>query len=56
MTNMLTHFEIYGEQPTGLADFYRGVFGWQVEQMEGIDYWRINTGSAETKGLNGGLT
>ena len=56
MTNSLTHFEIYGEQPAGLADFYRRVFGWEIEQMPGIDYWRINVGSAEYRALNGGLT
>ena len=56
MTKLLTHFEIYGEQPTELAEFYRRVFGWQVEQMEAVDYWRINTGSGETNALGGGLT
>ncbi|HTZ49383.1 MAG TPA: hypothetical protein VMH20_17465, partial [Verrucomicrobiae bacterium] len=56
MTNTLTHFEIYGERPKELAEFYRKVFGWQIEQMEGIEYWRVNTGSEETNPLNGGLT
>lgn len=56
MTNSLTHFEIYGEHPTGLAEFYRRVFGWRLEQMEAVDYWRIDTGSAESNTLNGGLT
>ncbi len=52
----VTHFEIYGEEPAKLADFYRSVFGWQVEQMPGVNYWRIQTGSAEPKALHGGLT
>jgi predicted enzyme related to lactoylglutathione lyase len=56
MTNGVTHFEIYGEQPTALAEFYQRVFGWQLEQMPGVDYWRIHTGSTEGKDLNGGLT
>jgi predicted enzyme related to lactoylglutathione lyase len=56
MTNSLTHFEIYGEHPAGLAEFYCRVFGWQVEPMEAVDYWRINTGSDEVNTLNGGLT
>jgi len=56
MTTALTHFEIYGDQPARLAEFYRCVFGWQVEQMEAVDYWRINTGSGEANALNGGLT
>lgn len=54
--NCLTHFEIYGDEPSGLANFYGKVFGWEVEQMPGIAYWRINTGSAEPERLNGGLS
>ena len=56
MENSVTHFEIYGEEPAKLADFYRSVFSWQVEQMPGVNYWRIQTGSPETKPLHGGLT
>jgi len=56
MTNSLTHFEIYGEQPAELAEFYSRVFGWQIEKVEGVDYWRINTASEEAKKMNGGLT
>jgi predicted enzyme related to lactoylglutathione lyase len=37
MTNSSTHFEIYGEQPTSLAEFYRCVFGWQIEQMSRVE-------------------
>jgi uncharacterized protein len=54
--NHLTHFEIYGDEPARLANFYGKVFGWEVEQMPGIAYWRINTGSAEAQQLNGGLS
>jgi predicted enzyme related to lactoylglutathione lyase len=56
MTNSVTHFEIYGPEPAQLAEFYRAVFGWEIEQMPGVNYWRIQTGSAETKPLHGGLT
>ena len=56
MTNTVTHFEIYGEHPVALADFYGKTFGWQVEQMEGIGYWRIQTGATEGPALHGGLT
>jgi predicted enzyme related to lactoylglutathione lyase len=38
MISSVTHFEIYGEEPAKLADFYRKVLGWQVEQMPGINY------------------
>jgi uncharacterized protein len=56
MTSSVTHFEIYGPEPERLAGFYRDVFGWEVEQMPGIGYWRIRTGTAETNPLHGGLT
>ena len=32
-----------------------GLLGWQVEKAPGIDYWRIDTGSGESKGIGGGL-
>ena len=56
VTNTVTHFEIYGEHPIALADFYRKAFGWQVQQMEGVGYWRIQTAGAERPALHGGLT
>ncbi|MGE5215218.1 MAG: VOC family protein [Nitrospirota bacterium] len=56
MTKSVTHFEIYGDDPAKLADFYRNVFGWQIEQMPGVNYWRVQTGSTETTPLHGGLT
>lgn len=55
MTNSITHFEIYGEQPEQLAQFYGRVFGWQIEQMPGADYWRVETSAPGAKGLNGGF-
>jgi predicted enzyme related to lactoylglutathione lyase len=39
-----------------LADFYRSVFGWQIEQIPRVDYWRIQPGSTDTRSLHGGLT
>lgn len=54
--NSLTHFEIYGEEPARLAEFYKAVFGWDVGQMPAIDYWQVNTGATEGKALNGGRT
>ena len=56
MTSSVTHFEIYGDDPAKLVDFYRNVFGWRVEQMPGVNYWRIQIDSVEPKALRGGLT
>jgi predicted enzyme related to lactoylglutathione lyase len=52
----VTHFEIYASEPSKLADFYRTLFGWQLEKAPGIDYWRIQTEPGHTNGFNGGLT
>jgi predicted enzyme related to lactoylglutathione lyase len=55
MTTSVTHFEIYGEDPAKLAEFYRTLLGWQIDKAPGIDYWRIDTGAGEGKGIGGGL-
>ena len=52
----VTHFEIYASEPGKLADFYRALFGWQLEKAPGIDYWRIQTEPSHTNSFNGGLT
>ena len=56
MTSSVTHFEIYGEEPAKLADFYRGLFGWHLEKAPGVDYWRIQTEPSHANGYDGGLT
>ena len=53
MSGSITHFEIYGIEPETLASFYREVFGWQIDQMQGVDYWRVETGAPD--GVRGGL-
>ena len=56
MSGAVTHFEIYAEDPAKLADFYRGLFGWRVDQAPGADYWRIQAGANSEGGVGGGLT
>jgi hypothetical protein len=51
MTSSVTHFEIYGEEPAALADSYREALGWTVEQMAGVNYFRIQTGATEGPGI-----
>ena len=55
MTTSMTHFEIYAENPAELAEFYRALLGWQIDQAPGIDYWRINTAPGDAKATGGGL-
>ena len=56
MIGSVTHFEIYGPEPGLLANFYREIFGWEIEQMPGVDYWRVQCGSPDGNAFNGGLT
>jgi len=55
MTSLVTHFEIYGEDPAKLAEFYTGLFGWKLEKAPGVDYWRIQT-EPKSSGFDAGLT
>jgi predicted enzyme related to lactoylglutathione lyase len=32
----VTHCEIFAEEPATLADYYRNLFGWQIEQSPGL--------------------
>ena len=56
MSGLVTHFEIYGEAPARLAQFYASLFGWQIEKAPGIAYWRIRTEPESGSGLDGGVT
>jgi predicted enzyme related to lactoylglutathione lyase len=56
MAGFITHFEIYGEEPSKLADFYQRLLGWEIERPAGIDYWRIRTDPKNGRAFDGGLT
>ena len=56
MSGLVTHFEIYGEAPAQLAQFYANLFGWRIEKAPGVDYWRIQTEPKSGNGFEGGLT
>lgn len=50
------HFELPADNPERAADFYRTVFGWQIQKWQGPqDYWLISTGPEGQPGINGGL-
>jgi predicted enzyme related to lactoylglutathione lyase len=56
MKGSITHFEIYGDDPSKLGEFYRSLFGWQIEQMTQVGYWRIEVASVIATPMQGGLT
>jgi predicted enzyme related to lactoylglutathione lyase len=50
------HFEIPTDNPDRAAEFYRTVFGWQIQKWQGPqDYWLVSTGKDSEPGINGGL-
>ncbi|WP_165235443.1 VOC family protein [Aquisphaera insulae] len=55
MPDAVTHFEIYADEPTRLVEFYGALFGWQIEQLPGIEYWRVQTGGDGAEAVGGGL-
>ena len=63
MPNPVSHFEIFGDDPTKLAGFYKGLFGWKIDKAPGMDdYWMIHTVATDAQGhpsapgsINGGM-
>lgn len=68
--NRVTYFELGTSNPEKTADFYRAVFGWQINKWSGpMDYWQVDAGAGVTDagvtdagaggagagGINGGL-
>ncbi len=51
----IVHFEIPGDAPEQLAEFYGKLFGWQIQKapVPGMEYWLCRTG--EGMGIDGGI-
>ncbi len=48
----VVHFEIHGDDPERAAEFYRGVFGWEISKWDGpVDYWLVTTGEDSEPGV-----
>ena len=51
----VTHFEITADDPERAVDFYKQVFGWDIDKWEGPQpYWLI-TGNAAERGIDGAI-
>ncbi|HEY3418365.1 MAG TPA: VOC family protein [Armatimonadota bacterium] len=52
----VVHFEIQGDDPQALADFYQNALGWEITIWNGPEpYWLVMTGPKEQPGINGGI-
>ncbi|MFO1122610.1 MAG: VOC family protein [Hyphomicrobiales bacterium] len=56
MSSHPTHFEIYGDKPEELAEFYGQLLGWRMEKVEGLDYWRVQVDPSDASKVAGGVT
>jgi predicted enzyme related to lactoylglutathione lyase len=53
----VVHFELAVDDPERAVNFYRSVFGWQIDKWSGpTDYWLVTTGESSEVGINGALT
>ena len=61
--NRVIHFEIHAADPARAAEFYRQVFGWDIQEWKipGVEvpeekrYWVVTTGPAGAPGIDGGI-
>ena len=53
MPNPVVHFEISGKDVTGLGQFYRDVFGWEITPVPTMNYETIAPGGPS--GIGGGI-
>jgi len=55
--NQIGYFEIQASDPARLVEFYRNVFGWEIEKADGlpVEYYRIKNSSDVNAGSMGGL-
>ncbi|GAA4470043.1 VOC family protein [Nemorincola caseinilytica] len=60
MANRVIHFEIQADDVMRAKTFYEKCFDWKIDMIMtkekgGMDYWGLNTGPADSRGINGGL-
>lgn len=53
MGNPVVHFEIHGQDPAVLHNFYRKVFGWSIDANNPMAYGLVDTQSDQ--GIRGGI-
>jgi predicted enzyme related to lactoylglutathione lyase len=50
------HFEIPADDPERAVNFYRSVFGWEINNWGGpVEYWLITTGPESEMGIDGAI-
>ena len=55
MPNHIRHFAVHADDVERARSFYQSVFGWRFEPWGPPDFYRIRTGPAGDRGLQGAL-
>ncbi|HSL22730.1 MAG TPA: VOC family protein [Vicinamibacterales bacterium] len=53
MGQPVVHWELWSKDPKRVGDFYRKVFGWDIQHLPELDYHMVQTGGEG--GINGGI-
>ena len=53
MSHPVVHFEFWSPDPDKLGTFYKDVFDWDIQHVEGLKYWPIQTRGEG--GIHGGM-
>ena len=51
MSSPLIHFEVAGKDPKKLQDFFGGLFGWQINADNPMNYGMVNLNEAVAGGI-----
>ena len=52
----VVHFELAADDPERATEFYKNVFGWQIQKWDGPqDYWLATTGAKDAPGIDGAI-
>ena len=52
----VNHFELPADNPERAIEFYRKVFGWQIQEWgDQHNYWLVKTGDSPQMGINGAI-
>ncbi len=51
----VVHFEIPADSPARAVEFYKKVFGWDIQKWGDEEYWLAATGKKDTPGIDGAI-
>jgi predicted enzyme related to lactoylglutathione lyase len=55
VANPVVHFEIVGKEPEKLQQFYSGIFDWEIDTDNPMNYGMVAAKGDRDYGINGGI-